>query len=91
MKTILNPALTLAFHLIGGPYAVSKLCGVSNTSVIRWKQNACLPRTEWTGETDYAERMEKATFGAVTKAELLAYRKPRKPRTLKVPVEAGLP
>jgi len=65
----INP-LELAFHRIGGPYAMSKACGVSNTTALRWKARGGLPRTEWTGETHYAEIIEAAT--QITKAELLS-------------------
>lgn len=74
--------LEKAFHLCGGPYGLSRVCGVSNTSVHRWKKKGCLPRTEWTGETRYAELIEAATQSAVTKAELLAHVPKRISRTL---------
>lgn len=64
--------LQKAFHLCGGPYGVSRICGVSNTSALRWKKKGTLPRTEWTGETQYAAKIEAATQGAVTQAELLS-------------------
>lgn len=66
--------LQKAFHLCGGPYGMSRICGVTNTSVHRWKKKGCLPRTEWTGETHYAELIEAATNGAVTKEELLTHK-----------------
>jgi DNA-binding transcriptional regulator YdaS (Cro superfamily) len=66
-----------AFHRCGGPYAISKVCGVSNTTALRWKKRGKLPRTEWTGETHYAEAIEAATHGAITKAELLSYVPPQ--------------
>ena len=72
--------LQKAFHLCGGPYGLSRVCGVTNTSVHRWKKKGALPRTEWTGETRYAELIEAATNGAVTKAELLSCPPQRKPR-----------
>lgn len=31
-----------------------------------------MPRTEWTGETGYAEKIEAVTAGKVTRADLLA-------------------
>ncbi|MCB1776533.1 MAG: hypothetical protein KDI50_03765 [Candidatus Competibacteraceae bacterium] len=71
--------LERAYHLCGGPFALSKICGVSNTSAHRWKTKGHLPRTEWTGETHYAEKIEEATQGAVTKEQLLSCRPPRKP------------
>jgi len=72
-----NP-IHLAYHLCGGPYAISKICGISNTTALRWKRQGHLPRTEWTGETDYATLIERATQGAVTRESLLSCRPARK-------------
>lgn len=66
-----------ALHLCGGPYGMSRICGVTNTSVHRWRKKGHLPRTEWTGETNYAEKIEAATHGLITKAELLTQIPPR--------------
>ena len=49
----------------------AKACGVTYQSVKRWEAKGCLPRTDWTGETDYASRIEEATKGAVTRDQLL--------------------
>lgn len=45
--------------------------GVRYQSVLGWRERGRLPRTEWTGETNYAEQMEKLTAGAVTRDQLL--------------------
>ena len=50
---------------------LAKACGVTYQSVKRWEAKGCLPRTDWTGETDYASRIEEATKGAVTRDQLL--------------------
>lgn len=50
---------------------LAKACGVTYQSVKRWEVKGCLPRTDWTGETDYASRIEEATKGAVTRDQLL--------------------
>lgn len=70
METI-NP-LHLLFSVLGGTSKVARMCGVAQPVAWRWKQQGHLPRTEWTGETNYAERIEIATNGLVTKAQLLA-------------------
>lgn len=50
---------------------VAKACGVAPSAVHRWKSRNRLPRTEYTGETQYAVRIA-ALHGRVTVAELLA-------------------
>lgn len=53
-------ALAFAFHAAGGIGAAAKACGRSYQALNKWRQCACLPRTDYTGETDYAERLSKA-------------------------------
>lgn len=67
-----NP-LDAATALLGGLEKTAAVCGVSFVSVHKWIKRGRLPRTEWTGETHYAEKIEAATGGAITKAELLSY------------------
>lgn len=50
---------------------LARACGVTYQSVKRWEAKGYLPRTDWTGETDYARRIEEATKGAVTRDQLL--------------------
>lgn len=50
--------------------SIGKLCGVSWQAVAKWRKHG-LPRSEWTGETDYAERIARASNGRVTKRLLL--------------------
>lgn len=50
---------------------LAKACGVSLTAVQKWGLKGSLPRTEWTGETNYAGIIEKMSNGQVTKDELL--------------------
>lgn len=45
---------------------------VSGQAIRKWEANGRLPRTEWTGETRYAEKIERLMEGEVTKAQLLA-------------------
>ena len=35
----------------------AETCGVSRQAVLRWEEKKKLPRTEWTGETNYAEKI----------------------------------
>ena len=69
--------LEKAFHLCGGPHGLAEVCLVTRPAVLRWRKRGRLPRTEWTGETHYAEAIEAATNGAVTKTELLSYVPPK--------------
>lgn len=45
---------------------------VSGQAIRKWEAAGRLPRTEWTGETRYAETIERLMGGEVTKAQLLA-------------------
>jgi len=55
-----------------GLAALARALGVTHQAVRKWEAAGRLPRTEWTGETRYAETMEQLTAGGVTKAHLLA-------------------
>ena len=46
----------------------------SYQAVKKWEKNG-LPRTEWTGETNYSENIESLTNGQVTKERLLEWTK----------------
>lgn len=46
--------------------------GVTYQAIRKWEAKGRLPRTEWTGETGYAELIEAATEGKVSKAALLS-------------------
>jgi hypothetical protein len=60
-----------AIRLIGVT-ALARELQVTHQAVRKWEAAGRLPRTEWTGETGYAERIEVLTSGAVTKARLLS-------------------
>ena len=68
--------LEKAIRFLGGYSATSRVCGVAYQVVVNWVRRGRLPRTEWTGETDYSARIEKALAGAVTREELLSVRPP---------------
>lgn len=38
-----------------GPYKIAKLVKRRGPSIYKWRESGRLPRTEWTGETNYAE------------------------------------
>ena len=59
----------------GGQAAVARACGIRQQSVFRWVHTGHLPRTEWTGETDYSSVLASMDGVSVTREELLATRK----------------
>lgn len=67
MKNGLEKALELA----GGQTGLANIVGLTPQAVQKWVANGCLPRTEWTGETNYAEQIAQSLDFKVTKSELL--------------------
>jgi hypothetical protein len=55
-----------------GLYKLAAELGVTYQAVLRWKKACRLPRTEWTGETNYAAKIEQLTDGRVTRDDLLS-------------------
>lgn len=53
-------ALAFAIHAAGGMSAAATACGRSCQALNKWRLAACLPRTDYTGETEYAERLSIA-------------------------------
>lgn len=53
---------------------IADACNVRYQAVQQWREKG-LPRTEYSGETNYAENIEKATGGSVKAADLLAWSK----------------
>ncbi|RON43342.1 hypothetical protein BK666_19835 [Pseudomonas frederiksbergensis] len=47
-------AIAFAFEAVGGIGAAAKVCDRSYQALNKWRQAACLPRTDYTGETQYA-------------------------------------
>lgn len=69
--------ISRAIELCGGPVAFTRKLNehlpkpVSYQAVKKWEAKGRLPRTEWTGETNYAAAIELITDGAVAKTQLL--------------------
>lgn len=63
--------ITKAIEIVG-LQKLARLLGVTYQAIRKWEAKGRLPRTEWTGETDYAAQIEQATEGKVPKACLLA-------------------
>jgi hypothetical protein len=58
--------------LLGSYDAVGKACGgISGKAIMKWRDRGRPPRTEYTGETQYASMLEDATQGVVKAADLL--------------------
>ncbi|SDS88964.1 hypothetical protein SAMN05216585_3792 [Pseudomonas chlororaphis] len=47
-------AIAFAFEAVGGIGAAAKICSRSYQALNKWRIAACLPRTDYTGETCYA-------------------------------------
>lgn len=72
---------------IGGQVKAGESCGVSAAMVGKWIRQQHLPRTEYTGETNYAEALSKATGGRYSKKWILAEAHPLKIKGPKQEVE----
>jgi|APAra7269097138_1048543.scaffolds.fasta_scaffold17244_1 hypothetical protein len=73
MTKLISPhktALEVAFDILG-PNKIARICGVKGPSACKWKAKGRLPRTEWTGETNYAAQIAEATKGVVSRDALL--------------------
>jgi hypothetical protein len=63
--------LTKVKDILGSYDAIGRACGVSGKAVMKWHKKGKPPRTEYTGETSYADILEKECSGAVKKEGLL--------------------
>lgn len=59
------------FEKAGGIDASAKACGISSRALYKWASRNSLPRTEYTGETNYAEVLAGLAEG-VTADEIRA-------------------
>ncbi|SDS19995.1 hypothetical protein SAMN05216421_1085 [Halopseudomonas xinjiangensis] len=71
-------SIKLAIQKAGGPARAAQLCGISSRAIYKWISSGSLPRTEYTGETDYAQRLAAASEGAFTAEWLLEEASPSK-------------
>lgn len=55
-------AIAFAFEAVGGIGAAAKVCDRSYQALNKWRQSACLPRTDYTGETRYAVLLANAAM-----------------------------
>ena len=59
-----------AIDHVGGPVPAARICGVTRQAVDKWIRAGHLPRIEYTGETDYAAKLARASRGAFTAKQL---------------------
>lgn len=64
-------ALKQAIQQAGGATKSAEVCGVSPRAVYKWLNSGSLPRTDYTGETQYAAKLAAASDGAFTEQWLL--------------------
>jgi hypothetical protein len=76
-----------AKDILGSYEAIGKVCGVSGNAIMKWVANGKPPRTEYTGETNYAEIISAAVGGVVIKADLI----PPIKRTRSPPLNEPIP
>lgn len=55
-----------------GLTALAQACGVTYQAVRKWSAKGRMPRTEWTGETNYAAAIATLCQGEPTRDALLA-------------------
>jgi hypothetical protein len=48
-------AVAYAFEAVGGIGAAARVCGRTYQALNKWRQAGVLPRTEYSGETNYAD------------------------------------
>lgn len=70
ISSMTKDIITHAIETVG-LCALAKACNVTPQAIYKWQAKGRLPRTEWTGETDYASCIEIATGGRITRAQLL--------------------
>lgn len=64
--------LDKARKILGSYDAVGKACGgISGKAVMKWRRRRRPPRTEYSGETDYARLIAAASDGAIDASRLL--------------------
>lgn len=68
MKNLISQAVEQV-----GLVALASECKVTYQAVRRWEKNERLPRTEWTGETNYAAIIERMTNGDITRDALMEW------------------
>ena len=74
--------ITEAIQIVGLA-KLARACGVTYPAIRKWEQAGRLPRTEWTGETNYSSVICRETEGKITREQLL--QPPPRPKPDSVP------
>ncbi|MDH1690842.1 hypothetical protein [Acinetobacter junii] len=72
----MNP-IQQAIDAVGGRTSAAALLGISYVAVRKMAEKGVLPRTDYTGETKYAEIFAKNSKGKLTKEWLLDKANPK--------------
>lgn len=72
-----NPTLAEAIKEVG-VMAISLACGCSTRSIYKWMKKGSLPRTDFTGETDYAGKIATASQGKFSPEFIKSISRPQK-------------
>ena len=64
-----HPELSKAIELVG-LQEMARGLGVTYQAIRRWEAAGRLPRTEWTGETEYADRIVELAGGKIGRAHV---------------------
>lgn len=49
---------------------VADVCGLTPKAIYKWLERGSLPRTEFTGETEYADKIAKASGGKYSASQI---------------------
>ncbi|WP_213073908.1 hypothetical protein [Acinetobacter wuhouensis] len=73
-----TPLALVVDAIEGKQSGAGEVCGVTAAVIGRWIKQQYLPRTEYTGETSYAESLANATAGRFSKDWILLEAHPLK-------------
>jgi DNA-binding transcriptional regulator YdaS (Cro superfamily) len=68
---IMTPNLITRAVEVVGLAKLARILGVTYQAIRKWEAKGRLPRTDWTGETNYAAAIDEATGGEVSRSALL--------------------
>lgn len=73
MKTPLPANLITAAVDLVGRSMIARACYCSRQAVVKWERAGRLPRTELTGETNYAQRIARLTNRKIKRSQLIEW------------------
>ncbi|MEQ4450948.1 DNA-binding protein [Kosakonia sacchari] len=62
-----------------GVMAIASACGCSPRAIYKWMEKGALPRTDFTGETDYAGQIADVSGGKYSAELIKLISRPQKP------------